>query len=261
MPTASKGPQLPPVAPTPQGGQLPGAGKQVLADIEAAKGQYMAGGKVVDPGGVKALDDVKDIVSQYGNDVSPTTLRQMRQVFEAPVAKAGGYAGADLSTQYALNAKQAAADSIRHLLNNSPSDIGAINKEISFWLDVQRVTRDSALRRTGQEGGLAKTLSPLASGGVASLSGLQFGAERGIEAGAVTALSTAAYLATRSPTWRTASSVVKGRLADALARGSVGEATALLARFGVAAPAQIQKQTGSDPQTSPAPASQGQSQQ
>jgi hypothetical protein len=154
-----------------------------------------------------------------------------------------------------------AADSIRHLLNTSPSDIGAINKEISFWLDVQRVTRDSALRRTGQEGGIAKVLSPLASGGVASLSGLQFGAERGIEAGAVTALSTAAYLATRSPTWRTASSVLKGRLADALARGSVGEATALLARFGAALPGQIQKQTGSVPQTSPAPASQVQSQQ
>jgi hypothetical protein len=259
--TAVKAPQLPPVAKVPQGGELPGTGKQVLADIESAKGQYMAGGKVVDPAGVKALDDVKEIVNQYGNDVSPTTLRQMRQVFEAPVAKAGGYAGADLSTHYALNAKQAAADSIRHLLNSSPSDIGAINKEISFWLDVQRVTRDSALRRTGQEGGLLKSLAPLATGTAAALSGVHFGAEKGAEAALGTALSTMAFQATRSPAWRTMSSVLKGRFADALARGSVGEASALLGRLGVAVGEAKGMPTQSDPQTSQAPSTQPQLQQ
>lgn len=216
-------------------GQLPGSGNKVLQDLEDAKSQFMAGGKVADPAGVQAIENVQDIVKQYGPNVSPTTLRELRQVFENPVAKAGGYAGNDLSTQYALNAKQTAADSIRRILNNSPSDIGALNREISFWLDVQRVTRDSALRRTGQEGGLLKVLGPLGSALAGGAGFAAHGAGTGLEAAGTTALASLAVQVSRSPAWRTASAVAKGRFADAIASGSVGNAAALAARFGVAA--------------------------
>lgn len=225
-------------------GKIAGAGDQVISDLENLKQSYMPEGNVAQPQAVHAIEGIQNIVKQYGSDVSPNSLRRLRQIFEDPVAKAGGYAGADLSTNYTLNAQQAAADSIRGILNKTP-DIGALNKEISFWLDVQRVTSQSGLRRTGQEGGLLKVLAPLGFGGAASMTGLHYGAQAGVEAGAATALTAMAAQAMRSPAWRTASAVLKDRFATALAQGNVSEVSALLAKLGIANQA---SQTATPPQ-------------
>lgn len=227
---------------------LPGSGAKVIQDLEALKQSYMPGGNVAQPQAVSAIEGVQGIVKQYGADVDPTTLRRLRQIFEDPVAQRGGFAGADLSTNYTLSAQKQAADSIRGILNKNP-DIGSLNKEISFWLDVQRVTSQSGLRRTGQEGGLLKVLWPLgaaAAGGGAGFAG--HGAGAGLEAATGTFLATQVGQAMRSPAWRTVSAVAKDRIAGALARGDVGAVSALLARFGLAA-AQSPQQAA---QTSPA---------
>lgn len=229
---------------------LPGSGTKVIQDLEALKQTYMPGGQIAQPQAVNAIGGVQDIVKQYGPDVDATTLRRLRQIFEDPVAQRGGYAGADLSTSYTLNAQKQAADSIRGILNKNP-DIGALNKEISFWLDVQRVTSQSGLRQTGQSGGLLKVLSPLAAGGAAATTGMQFGAVHGMEAGVATALTTMAYQAMRSPTWRTASAILKDRFAQALASGDVGAAAGLLSRFGVATMGAAQRQQPQAPTTPP----------
>lgn len=230
-------------APTP----IKGAGTKVIADLDTLKATYMPGGKVAQPQAVKAIEGVQDIVRQYGADVDPTTLRRVRQIFEEVPAARGAYAGVDLSTNYTLNAQDQAANSIRGILNSSPN-IGKLNKEISFWLDVQKVTRDSGLRQTGQSGGLAKVLTPLAAGAAATTTGVKFGATAGIEAGVGTALATMAYQAVRSPLWRTTSAVAKNRLAQLIANGDVRNAGLLITRLGLAAatpPPQQQQQTSS----------------
>lgn len=214
-------------------GQIPGAGRDVMAQLESLKQSYMPGGINAQPQAVKAIEGVQDIIQQYGPNISPTNLRRLRQIFEDPVARAGGFQGADLSTNYTLAAQENASNAIRGILNKNPN-IGELNKEISFWLDVRRVTSESALRTTGQQGGLVRVLSPMATGLAASTTGLQLGAEKGIEAGLATALTTAAYQIARTPAWRTASAVVKDRLAQALASGSVRDVAAIGARFGVA---------------------------
>lgn len=228
-------------------GQIPASGKQVISDLEDLKKTYMPGGKVAQPQAVAAIQGVQDIVKQYGPNISPTNLRRLRQIFEEVPAQRGAYAGADLSTNYTLRAQQAAADSIRGILNSSKSDIGALNREISFWLDVQRVTRDSGLRRTGQVGGLMKVFGPLGTA-VAGAGGFAaHGAATGLEAGAATALSTAVYQARQSPLWKTTSAVVKDRLATALASGNAAEVSRLLARFGVGLQGSTQPTAQGDP--------------
>lgn len=213
---------------------LPGAGTKVIQYLENLKQSYMPGGNVAQPQAVNAIEGVQNIVKQYGPDVDPTTLRRLRQIFEDPVAQRGGYAGTDLSTNYTLSAQQQAADSIRGILNKNP-DIGALDKEISFWLDVQRVTSQSGLRRTGQEGGLMKVLGPL--GAAVTGSGTGAATHSPVAAmGAAGSILLASYgvQAVRSPLWRTMSAVAKDRFAQALASGDVGEVTALLTRLGVA---------------------------
>ena len=220
-------------------GQLPGAGKQVIKDLESLKAEYMvpdAAGVLhpANPQAISAIEGVQEIVRQYGPNISPTSLRQLRQIFDEPVAHAGGYAGADLATHYTLNAQEAAANSIRKILHSASPDIGGLNKEISFWLDVRKVTSETALRQTGQAGGLVKTFAPLAVG-AAGTAGLHYGgAAGGIEAGAVMTLVAVATKMIRSPAWRTTSAVFKDRVASALASGSVGDLAALATRVGIA---------------------------
>ncbi len=213
---------------------LPGSGTKVIQDLEALKQSYMPGGNVAQPQAVAAIEGVQGIVKQYGPDIDPTTLRRLRQIFEDPVAQRGGFAGADLSTNYTLNAQKQGADSIRGILNKNPN-IGDLNKEISFWLDVQRVTSESGLRRTGQEGGLLKALGPLGAAMAGGATGFAaHGTEAGVGAAGATMLATYGTQVVRSPWWRTASAVAKNRFAEALARGDVGTVSALATRVGAA---------------------------
>lgn len=220
-----------------------GSGSKVISDLDALKGKYLVQGQVANPAAVKAISDVQDIVRQYGPDVSPNSLRQLKQIFDEPVAAKGGYSGADLATQYAVKSQKAAANSIRNILNQASPDVNALNKEISFWLDVKRVAGASALRRTGQEGGLMKVLTPLGAGAAGGLGFAMGGAHASVEAGSLAALSALAVQIVRSPAWRTASAVYKNQLAEGLASGSVGQVTALAARIGIAAP-QMNRQDG-----------------
>lgn len=214
-------------------GGIPGAGKQIVQDLENLKNDYVVGGQVANPQAVNAINGVQGIVRQQGADISPKSLRQLKQIFDEPVATANGYAGTDLATHYSLNAQQAAANSIRTILHQASPDINALDKEISFWLNVQRVTRDSGLRQTGQQGGLLKVLRPLAYGSAGGIGLATHSPQAGIEAALAASLAAGAGSAVRSPAWRTASALVKDRLANALASGDAAQVGALLGRFGV----------------------------
>jgi hypothetical protein len=235
-----------------------GSGSKILSDLEGMKNRYVVDGQVANPEAVNAISGVQDIVKQYGNDVSPQSLRKLKQIFDEPVAGAGGYTGTDLATHYSLNAKEAAANSIRNILHQASPDAAALDKEISFWLNVKRVTGATNLRRAGQEGGLLKTLSPLGAGAAGALGFATHGTTRSIEAGAGAALATYAAQMVRTPAWRTTSAIFKDRLADALARGSVGDVSALGVRLGLDSLSDMWDQTAtSKPEAagSPVPAS------
>ena len=224
-----------------------GSGTQIVQDLEKMKAKYTVLGQPANPQAVKAISGVQDIVNQYGADIDPNSLRKLKSIFDDPVAAKAGYAGADLSTQYTLKAQKAAANSIRDIMGKASPDIAELNKEITFWLNVQRVTSQSGLRQTGQAGGLTKVLGPLAAGTAAATTGAKFGPQVGLESGVGTALTIIAYQAMRSPLWRTGSAVLKDRFADALARGSVGDSLALLARLGIAAQGSKQPNFQSSP--------------
>jgi hypothetical protein len=225
------------------------SGTTIVKDLETLKGKYVVKGKVANPAAVDAITGVQEIVNQYGKDIDPASLRQLKHIFDEPVASRGGFAGGDLTTAYTLKAQKAAGNSIRKIMHQASPDVAALDKEVSFWLNVQRVTSQSGLRRTGQAGGLLKVLSPLA-GSVGMAAGVAgHSTSMGIEAGVVATLTGLAAQAVRSPGWRTATAVLKDRFADALARGSVGDAMALSVRFGAAALEGKQSQPQSGPPT------------
>jgi len=216
-------------------GPLHGALRDTSQALESLKQNYIVDGKIANPTAVSAIQGVQDIVSQFGNSVSPQSIRKLRKIFDDPVAKAGGFVGNDLSGRYTLLAQEAAGNSLRKLLANASPDVAALNHEMNFWLNVERVTSASAQRQTGQSGGLLKIFTPLAAAGAGAGIGYEMGAHAGLESAGAVVLTGLATKIVRSAAWRTASAVTKNALADALARGDVGQVAALAARFGVAA--------------------------
>ena len=219
-----------------------GAISKVMDSLDSLRGKYIVDGKVANPKAVSAIDGVKELVGQFGSDVSPQSLRKLRQIFDDPVAKAGGFAGADLSSKYELRAQEEAANSIRDIMAQASPDLAKLNAETHFWLQVQQVARDSGLRQTGQQGGLLKTLGPLGVAGAAAMGATHLGgsAALSVEAAAISSMVTAVGVAARTPAWRTTSAVIKNGLADALATGNVSRAASILTRFGVALQANSQ---------------------
>lgn len=217
-------------------GKMTGAGTQIINDLEKAKANYTEAGVVHEPGAVDALTAIQDRIKQHGPDISPSSLRHIRQIYDRPVAKAGGFAGVDLATQFALNSKEEAGNAIRDLLNSSPTNIGAMDKEISLWLDLQRVTKYSALNDVGQKGGLLRAIGePIAILGTGVTGLAKGGIGTGVESATITALGALAFEVSRTAVWRTFTSVQKARIADAIASGSVENTILALGRTGMAA--------------------------
>lgn len=211
------------------------AGTQILADLEKLKGRYIVNGFTAKPQAVDAITGVQNIVQQFGQNIAPQDLRQLKSIFDEQPAAAGAYAGADLASQYTLKAQKAAANSIRNIVHSASPDVAALDNEVNFWLNVQRVTSASAQRQAGQAGGLVKVFTPLAAAGAGAGMGYQMGAHAGLESAGAVVLTGLATNIVRSAAWKTASAVTKDALADALASGNAGAVAALASRFGVAA--------------------------
>lgn len=190
---------------------------------------------------IQALrDTLKDAA---GNDadgelaIPAQNLRRLRQYFDTVTEAAGRYEGRNLDDATQGAAHGAAADAIREELGKQYPDIAALNKEFSFWKDVDRVVSDTLLRRQGQAKPLSSTLAKGAATGAGYLNGGLHGAivARGLVSG-IERLTT-------SPAWRTVSAVMKDRLADAIAGGDQGKIADVVADISASQP--------KDPKSSP----------
>lgn len=187
--------------------------------LEAAKDEFRLNGIPTNQGAVAQLERVQRTVRAHGDYMSFRDLRTFRQQLDRDVAEGGGYVGKTLKEATALRAKERLANEIRAALAAKAPELTPFNREFNFWKNVERTAAETALRQTGQQGGLLRVLGPLAVGGDVGI-----GAERGLgAAGAGGAAMGAVYGAARgmrSPLWRTASAVAKARVARLLAKGA-----------------------------------------
>lgn len=222
-----------------------GSRTQILQDLDTLKSKYFVKGVNNDPAAVRAIEGLQKVISKNPVDMDPISLRQLRQIYDETLERAGEYRKAglpfDLPTSLTVQAQEAAANSIRRIVGAANPDVAALNKEMHFWIQVRDVMTETVERRTGQSGGLIRTLWPLVGATVAF--GGHGPAERsGLAVAGVVGTELVTRMV-RSPLWATTSAVVKDRIADALARGDVQAITALAARFGIAAPAAYERAT------------------
>ena len=212
---------------------------QVPADIVQGPDGSMTRIVNLKPEAVQAAQALQDTIKQYGDSISPTSMRKARQIFDESVARAGGYEGRSLPEGSLLDARKEAATAIREQLAKDNPELVPLNAEVNFWLDVQRIAKETARRRVGQQGGLSVQLAK--QGGRIVGGGIGYGAGGPIPAaaGAYFGGEIAAKMArvTQSTKWRTVSAITKNRVADMLAEGNMRAADSqirfLAAKLGI----------------------------
>lgn len=151
------------------------------------------------------------------NVISVGTVRRLRQYYDKVAAHAGRFDGVSLADHSAASASGMAADGIRAELAKQFPDVAVLNKEYSFWKDVDRITGDTLLSRKGKAAPLGRTIAAAAgaAGGFAHSGPL----------GAVVGKVAMGWIeqAVNSAGWQSVSAVTKDRLAKALAAGERGK--------------------------------------
>lgn len=171
--------------------------------------------------GLAHLDQLKNVISAgatqdaNGNTVVDSRyLRQLRQAWDEQVSKGKGFTTNDLINNAKLAAYRTASNAIREQFAQAYPDIAEINKQYSFWKNAQKVIDATVTRTQSQSKPLGRQLARTAMAGV----GLTTGGP--VHALAGYAEADALMGAIQSTGWRTASAVMKDRLADALLSGN-----------------------------------------
>lgn len=189
----------------------------VINTLESEKAQYMAGGKVVNAEAVSRINDVQDIIHQYGDVIDNETLRSIKRIFDDQVAKTKGFA-IPPSEGTKISIVKLASDKIRGILADTNPDLAKLNKEYNFWSNLEKVVGDTT-KRTQSQSGFGKDIATMAG----AVSG------HGVVNIAVKAL-TFRWIASaiKSTGWRLLSGKIKNSIADAMAIGDFSGANDIL---------------------------------
>jgi hypothetical protein len=201
----------------------------IIKHLEDAKQAFIVDGVVHDAEAVARFEVLQKTIAEYGPDVSFRSLRRVRQVFDRVVAQARGFHGKTLAEGSTIESKRELANAIRAELAKAAPDLAKVNKEYSFWSNVEKVLGDTVERTQPQSKPLGEQLIRAAAvtgglGGVATGTG-----------GTAVPLAVALAVvnkAVRTTAWNSTSAVTKHRIADLIAAGRFDEAAAMASRIG-----------------------------
>lgn len=166
---------------------------------------HIVEGKVINPEAVQNIDEVKQLISQYGDSISRDGLQKLKKNFDTQTYGTKGafptYREKDL-----LNYKKIASDEIRGILAESNPDLAKLNRQYNFWSNLNDVATETS-KRTKPQMGFVPTIATVA--GAASGTGFADIAVRAV-------LFRGVAQATRSPGWKLISARIKNNIAKGL---------------------------------------------
>lgn len=222
----------------------------VIKRLEDFKDTFIttgAGGQrvVVDPAGYKAAQELQTTIIQLAqnpeklvtnSDVSLTSLREARQILDKSIAKTGKSFALGARDSATLAAQKSGANAIRNELAQEFPEIAKINKEYTFWKNVESVVGNTIQRTKSQATPIGET--------IAEGAGAVVGAAKGGGLGNIVLGATGYKLlksVITSPAWRQTSAVIRSTLADALMRGNKEQALYILNRLAVGVAKNVNK--------------------
>lgn len=193
--------------------------KQPLLDaIDGIKKKFSADGVEVLPEAGAKLDQLRSVIDQFGDEIAPSSLRKVRQLWDTIVDQSSGFGGKDLKATSETFAQRQVANVIRREIGNKYPNIKGLNAEFNFWANVDEILNAKALRDTGK----SSRLRDLMAGSTGAIAGSHVG---GIPGGIVGGVGIPLMLEfMQSTAWRTTSAGIKIKIADLISKGNVAEA-------------------------------------
>ena len=220
-----------------------GRARDQAAAVEAAtsRGPH---GPIVDPvkmelanRGLVVLDDspfqaISDIQSRLRSiQPDPENLWKLRRNLDNIVNASNGFTR-PISPRVAASVARDARSVLQRGLTQADPDIRALNEEYRLWEDLQTIARETALRKTGQQGSagwVARGAGGLAGSAVGAAGG-PLGAAGGALAGAQVSKTLTDLMS--SPAWRTVSAVQKAKLSRLMTSQTPQRAIDYMLRLG-----------------------------
>lgn len=190
--------------------------------------KYIVDGVVQNKPAVEAIKSTMENITKLGNEVSSGAFRKLRQIWDEhyDVTKQS----VDDISAYTKKAQMAGADAIREEFAKTRPDLDKINKEFNFWSNVQKLGEYTASKSKGVlSAGIGATVGGIMGAesgqGVFNKIG---GAGVGIVVGSFLGKNAIEFM--KSPAWKSASSVAKYKLADAIMKNPA-EAKQIISRM------------------------------
>lgn len=161
---------------------------------------------------VKQITGLKDLLAAHGESLTIRDLVGIRRAWDEVAYATPGATLETVRTKAEKWAKKMGGDAIRAVLDSETPELAAVNREFSFWKDLERVMEATVERTKSQTGGLRTT--------IAEAGGRALGAPSGIRA-AFFVGKTAKTLQQvfQSPRWASLSANYKNQLAEAIQSG------------------------------------------
>lgn len=192
--------------------------KPVIDALEKTKSEFIVDGVKLEPQIIKSADSLKKVIAQFGEEISPSSLRKVRQIWDKTVAKAGGFAGKTLKEGGEVDLKKVATSAIREELGKEFPDLAKLNAEFTFWENVQKITEATLKRKSTQGKGLSQVISSTVGGASGFASGDSVGERfKNAAIGAVLGKYVGAF---NSPGYKMLSANTKNKLAKIIASGN-----------------------------------------
>lgn len=184
-----------------------------------------------EPRAIRQLSGLQKVIDDLGPVATVEQMTGLRRAWDKVVAQAGGYAhraggaiGVPLQDQSEAFAKREGAGAIRKLLADEVPDLAAINKEYSFWKNLDDVLTQTLQRTQAQAPGLGKQIAEVGGAAAAASHGLGAAAATGKVAKMANAVFT-------SPRWRFIDANLRNKLADAMVSGNANRTIGVLSHI------------------------------
>jgi hypothetical protein len=195
---------------------------------------------VFEPRAVEQLGKLQKTLAELGDSARVDQLVAIRRTWDEVVAQAGGFAhraagaiGKPLADISEAEAKRVATSAIRSVLDDAAPELSKINKEFSFWKNLDDIVGQTLQRTAPQSKGLAQSVAEGAGAAAGALSGAGGGILGSIGAATVgKKLGGMLNSVFQSPRWKLASAQMKDSLAEAITSGNVSRAATILGRIG-----------------------------
>lgn len=196
-----------------------------------------AGGQrvVIDSAKYKAAQELQNTFIDLASDpnkfvsypsVAVGSIRKARQILDTAIAKTGKGFGLGIKDTAIQSAQKEGANAIRSELAKEFPHIDVLNKEFTFWKNVEKVVGTTIERTKSQGAGIS---SAAAEAGGAVTGAVMKGTIGSVILGAVG--FKILKQAVTSPAWRITSAITRQALADAIYRGNIQVATQILNRI------------------------------